>query len=180
MITAGKAKNNKAHKTYKKGHKKEDKKEDKKLHNIINDKVQDNTVKPVTVGLVHANWCGHCQHLMPEWDKMENNIKNDPKLNTKCDIVKIESENYNKEIPKYENMINQSIPVEGYPTIFLIKNRHIEKYGGDRTAEAISGWIAGAVNGHVGGKSNMKTKKTGRKSSKKCKSCKSFNLFKLW
>jgi thiol-disulfide isomerase/thioredoxin len=180
MITAGKSKNNK---TNKKGHKKGHKKGDKKLHNKTyikkNDKVQ-HINKPVTVGLVHANWCGHCQHLMPEWDKMENNIKNDPKLNKNCDIVKIESENYNKEIPKYENMINQSIPVEGYPTIFLIKNRHIEKYGGERSAEAIGGWVAGAVNGHIGGKPNIKTKKTVRKSSKKCKSCKSINLFKLW
>jgi len=169
MFAAGKVKNNKTHS-----------KKHKKLHNNNNNKQQDNTTKTVTVGLVHANWCGHCQHLMPEWNKMENNIKNDPKLNTKCEIVKIESENISNELPKYENMINEKIPVDGYPTIFLIKDKKIEKYGGQRSAAAIGGWIAGAVNGHIGGKSNVKTKKTARKSSKKCKSCKSFNLFKLW
>jgi thiol-disulfide isomerase/thioredoxin len=158
MITAGKSKNSKTKsKTIKKQHKK-----------------QHNTPRAV-VGLVHANWCGHCQHLMPEWNKMENNIKNDPKLNTKCNIVKIESEHVNNELPKYENMINEKIPVEGYPTIFLIKNKRIEKYGGERSAEALRGWVAGAVNGHVGGK----TRKQTRKSSKKnCKSCN--NFFKLW
>lgn len=173
MFAAGKVKNNKTHnKTHNKRH--------KKLNKNNNNKQQDNTTKQVTVGLVHANWCGHCQHLMPEWNKMEHNIKNDQKLNKKCDIVKIESENISNELPKYENMINEKIPIEGYPTIFLIKNRHIEKYGGERNAEAIGGWVAGAVNGHVGGKPHEKTRKTTRKSSKKCKSCKSINLFKLW
>lgn len=162
MFAAGRVKNNKTH---------------IKKHK----KVQHNINKPVTVGLVHANWCGHCQHLMPEWNKMEHNIKNDPKLNTKCDIVKIESENISNELPKYENMINEKIPVDGYPTIFLIKDKKIEKYGGERSAEALGGWVAGAVNGHIGGKKNVKTRKTSRKNSKKgCKTCKTFNLFKLW
>jgi len=164
MITAGKSKNSKTKsKTIKKQHKKQLKK-------------QHNTPRAV-VGLVHANWCGHCQHLMPEWNKMENNIKNDPKLNTKCNIVKIESEHVKNELPKYENMINEKISVDGYPTIFLIKNNKIEKYGGDRSAEALGGWVAGAVNGYIGGKKHVKTRKS---SKKKCKSCKSFNIFKLW
>jgi thiol-disulfide isomerase/thioredoxin len=169
MIRAGKAKNNKTHK-----------KRDKKLHKktyIKKNNKQQHINKQVTVGLVHANWCGHCQHLMPEWNKMEHNIKNDQKLNKKCDIVKIDSEHVNNELPKYENMINQKIPVEGYPTIFLIKNKQIEKYGGERTAEALGGWVAGAVNGHVGGKKTIKTRKNSKKG---CKSCKTLNLFKLW
>ena len=132
----------------------------------------------VIVCLVHANWCGHCQHLMPEWNKMEQNIKSDPKINSKCEIVKIESENIQNELPKYERLINDKIQVEGYPSIFLIKNNKIEKYNGERTATAIGGWVTGATNRQLGGKKNMKTRKTKRKSSKKnCKSCKSFSFF---
>jgi thiol-disulfide isomerase/thioredoxin len=153
----------------------------KKNHSQTNHKKINKNKKHVTVGLVHANWCGHCQHLMPEWDKMENNIKNNPKLNTNCNIVKIESENISNELPKYEKMINGKIPVDGYPTIFLIKDNKIEKYTGERNAEAIGGWVAGAVNGQHGGKKHAKTRKTSRKSSKKgCKSCKKYNIFKLW
>jgi thiol-disulfide isomerase/thioredoxin len=165
MITAGKNKNSKTKsKTIKKQHKKQHK--------------QKNNTPRAVVGLVHANWCGHCQHLMPEWNKMENNIKNDPKLNTKCNIVKIESEHVNNELPKYENMINEKIPVEGYPTIFLIKNKRIEKYGGERSAEALGGWVAGAVNPQNGGKNHAKTSKKSSKTG--CKSCKKMNFFKLW
>jgi len=161
MITAGKTKNSKT-------------KSKTKSKTI---KKQHNTPRAV-VGLVHANWCGHCQHLMPEWNKMENNIKNDPKLNTKCNIVKIESENVNNELPKYENMINEKIPVEGYPTIFLIKNKQIEKYGGERTAEALREWVASSVNPQKGGKKHAKTSKKSSKTG--CKSCKKMNFFKLW
>jgi thiol-disulfide isomerase/thioredoxin len=158
----------------------------KKSHKkTLHKKRQDSTKKPVTVGLVHANWCGHCQSLMPEWDKMEHNIKNNPKLDTKCNVVKIESQDINNELPKYESMINEKIPVDGYPTIFLIKNNKMEKYDGERSSKAIGGWVAGAINGHVGGKKHAKTRKTStmklRKASKQnCKSCKKFNLFKLW
>lgn len=155
----------------------------KKLHtrsNNPNKKINKNKNK-VIVCLVHANWCGHCQHLMPEWNKMEQNIKNDSKINSKCEIVKIESENIQNELPKYERLINDKIQVEGYPSIFLIKDRKIEKYNGERTATALGGWVAGATNGHFGGKKTMKTRKTKRKSSKKnCKSCKSFSLFNKW
>ena len=156
MITAGKSKNSKT----------KSKTPNKKINN-----------KNVTVGLIHANWCGHCQHLMPEWNKMEHNIKNNPKLSANCEIVKIESEHLKNELPKYENMINEKISVDGYPTIFLIKNNKIEKYSGDRSSEALGGWVAGAVNGYTGGKKHVKTRKS---SKKKCKSCKSVNIFKLW
>jgi hypothetical protein len=71
--------------------------------------------------------------------------------------------------------------VEGYPTIFLIKDKKLEKYGGERTTDALERWIKGALNIHEGGKKQEKTRKTSRKNSKKgCKSCKSFNIFKLW
>uniref|UniRef100_A0A6C0DEP6 Thioredoxin domain-containing protein n=1 Tax=viral metagenome TaxID=1070528 RepID=A0A6C0DEP6_9ZZZZ len=166
MITAGRVEKKRP---YNKSHKKP---HHKRIHHKIF-----NASKQVVVCLVHANWCGHCQHLMPEWNKMEHNIKNNPKLSSNCKIVKIESEYVNKELPKYENMIKQKIQVEGYPTIFLIKGGQIQKYEGERTAEQIGGWVASEVNRHVGGK----TRKQMRKPSKKnCKSCKSFNMFKLW
>jgi thiol-disulfide isomerase/thioredoxin len=143
---------------------------------------------PVIVGLVHANWCGHCQHLMPEWNKMEDSISKNSKLNNKCKIIKIESEHVNEELPKYAEMTkNKNIPVEGYPTIFMIKtDRNVEMYGGERTAEALEKWVAGAVGANInnrnfygGKKTKTKIKKHTRISKKHCNSCKK-NIFKFW
>jgi len=180
MITAGRVEKNKTNKIQKINKTKKHNKPHIKRHEGVQNK---NMKKPVIVGLVHANWCGHCQHLMPEWNKMEQHIKNDPKLSKKCDIVKIESEHVNNEIPKYENIIKKEIRVDGYPTIFLIEGGQLKTYGGERTAEALGGWVAGAVNSYFGGKKN--TKKSSRKSSKRSskrssKPCKSCNVFKFW
>jgi len=143
---------------------------------------------PVIVGLVHANWCGHCKQLMPEWNRMEENISKNPKINNMCKIVKIESEHINEELPKYSEMTQQkNIPVQGYPTIFMIKqNRMIDMYGGERNAEALERWISQATINQNGGKKsktrkNRKNRKTPKKTSKNsCKSCKKINIFKFW
>jgi len=142
---------------------------------------------PVIVGLVHANWCGHCKQLMPEWNRMEENISKNQKINNMCKIVKIESEHINEELPKYTEMTKRkNIPVQGYPTIFMIKqNRMVDMYGGERSAEALEQWISDATINQNGGKKTKRNTRKNRKTSKKtskngCKSCKKINIFKLW
>jgi len=148
------------------------------------------TKKPVIVGLVYADWCGHCQQLEPEWKKMKQNILNS-ELSKECEIVDIESKTVDKKLPKYAKMTKEkNIPVEGYPTIFLIKNGMLEKYVGQREANALETWVAGAVNGNMNGgrrlshtRKHRKSLKHSMKSKRECKSCKSMNIFKyskLW
>ena len=38
------------------------------------------SAKPVIIGLIYANWCGHCQALKPEWNTFKKNLKMDKKL----------------------------------------------------------------------------------------------------
>lgn len=138
--------------------------------------------KPVVL-LLHASWCGHCQHLMPEWEKMENEI-NSPEhmLHGKVNIVKIESEDMDSELPKYKAMTSQKeIPMEGYPTIAMIRGGTVQTYGGERSASNIANWIAvGGGQAQMGGK-KRRTKSRGKKSRKSgCKSCKSGFLFSFF
>jgi thiol-disulfide isomerase/thioredoxin len=141
-----------------------------------------NSKKPVVL-LLHANWCGHCQHLMPEWERMESEIHSpiDP-LYGKVEIVKIESADMDTKLPKYKAMVNnKNIPMEGYPTIAMINTGAVKTYGGERSAEKIKNWIAtGGGPAQTGGKKRStkrrvkKTRKTG------CKSCKSGSLFSFF
>lgn len=150
----------------------------RRVHFKYNNKTekQHHGKKNIVVGLVHAEWCGHCKSLMPQWDEMEKKIKNDSKLSSKCEIVKIDSEHVDKELPKYKKMTKAGdIQVGGYPTLFLINNRNLEMYGGERTGEALYQWVnQHANNSIVGGKKRRKSRRN-RKS--RCKSCYSL---KLW
>lgn len=64
---------------------------------------------PVTVVLVYAGWCGHCQKLKDQmWDKMATSPNRG--VNTAAvhyDMV--------------ENTSLKNAPIEGYPTIFEVK-----------------------------------------------------------
>lgn len=141
-----------------------------------------NSKKPVVL-LLHAKWCGHCQHLMPEWEKMESEIHSpiDP-LHGKVEIVKIESADMDAKLPKYKAMAhNKNIPMEGYPTIAMISAGAVKTYGGERSSEKIKNWIATGGGPAQNGGKKRSTKRRGKKTRKiGCKSCKSGSLFSFF
>ena len=67
----------------------------------------------------YAPWCGHCIHLVPEWNKLYNQNKTD---------TIIANFDGTKQLPK-------DITIEGFPTIILFKNGKQILYEGERTAD---------------------------------------------
>jgi thiol-disulfide isomerase/thioredoxin len=87
------------------------------------------------IGKVYANWCGHCQTLNPEWNKMKSLLKKNPNIQ----FVEIEESQKNKL-----NNLKKKFPqleINGYPTIFKInKKKQIEYYTGNRIAMDMKKW----------------------------------------
>jgi len=103
-----------------------------------------NYKKPkMIIGLVYANWCGHCQALKPEWKKMKNNLKSS-KIKNNHQFVEIEDSDIQKNHKM--NQINtrlkkgEKLNVQGYPTIFKIKSGNLEYYKGGRTSDEMGNW----------------------------------------
>lgn len=69
----------------------------------------------------YAPWCGHCIHLVPEWNKLYNQNKTN---------VIIANFDGTKQLPK-------EVSIEGFPTIILFKNGKQIPYEGERTADNI-------------------------------------------
>jgi thiol-disulfide isomerase/thioredoxin len=120
------------------------------------------STKHIIIGLVYANWCGHCQALKPEWDMFKKNLKMDKKLANKCGIFEVEDADTMKDnkIKKINNKVNGGeLQVNGFPTLFKIVGGNIEYYNGERSANSLLEWAKTST--QTGGKTrkNRKTRK---------------------
>ena len=99
----------------------------------------------ITIGLIYANWCGHCQSLKPEWKKMKYNIMKTPSY--KRGVYKfMEIEDADKSKDSKMNAINsrlqgEKLAANGYPTIFKIHGGKLNYYEGGRDANALQSWF---------------------------------------
>ena len=75
--------------------------------------------------LYHADWCGHCQTMKPEWKKVVDKISNNSKPS--FNVAEIESSHIG-------NLIN-SPKVVGYPTIKMFNSgKEVANFEDDRNA----------------------------------------------
>lgn len=83
----------------------------------------------------YSPWCGHCQHMAPEWAKLGTLFKDDPDVI----IAKMDASSQRKKSELYE--------VKGYPTLILLpigKKDDATKgisYEGPRTANEFEKYI---------------------------------------
>lgn len=87
------------------------------------------------VGKVYANWCGHCQDLIPKWAALKDNMSN-------SNVEFVEFEEADVDGRNAFEATHKPIEVNGYPTIFKIKpDGPVEYYNGSRTPEDMEQWI---------------------------------------
>jgi len=152
-------------------------------------------------GKVYAEWCGACNHLLPSWIKMLNQLKGDEwkdiseeekqeqmkqsifidKNGTILEIIQIQDSDYDN-YKSHRQELN-SLNASSYPTIFRkIGDSPIEYYKGDRSPEDMISWalntysptmrIMGGVKKIHTNKHN-KTDKNHKNHKKSCGACNS-------
>lgn len=96
----------------------------------------------ILIGKIYANWCGHCQHLKPEWNKMKTSIRNKLKTlqNVAVRFVEIEQNQEEQKVGKInrvylKNSDKKLSMQDGYPTLFRIHGGQVEYFQGGRSAE---------------------------------------------
>lgn len=90
------------------------------------------------VKLYFADWCGHCKHFKPEWQKLLEEKKNKiSELQTKynCDI-KFKAYKDGEHTAKIEKA-----NIQGYPTIRVKFNKNEVDYTNRRTADNIMEFV---------------------------------------
>lgn len=99
---------------------------------VVNDnnasKFNSNHKKGMWLVWYFADWCGHCHSMKPEWDSLKNNNTHN------VNLAKVRDD--------YQNKIGLDAPVQGYPTIILVKNGKVAKtFSGERTADSFNSFI---------------------------------------
>jgi thiol-disulfide isomerase/thioredoxin len=140
-----------------------------------------NSSKPtIVIGKIHAKWCPHCVHLVPEWKKMKMDIKK--QLGHKYNIVftdieqSVEKINVDKINNRFLTHSNEKLAVQnGYPTIFKIDGGKLEYFAGKRTALELTNWYSNGLSHQISHHNHINT--PSHSNNHKSRTRKSRNLY---
>ena len=116
--------------------------------------------KHVVIGKIYADWCGHCQTLKPEWEKMKRFVRmNMGRMfkNVHIEFSEIgdteENKMQNKTVDGMISAFNAKHKTDlkvdgGFPTLFRVCNGKVEYYSGPRTAVDMWKWYKTACESH--------------------------------
>eukprot|EP00927_Polykrikos_kofoidii_P044253 TRINITY_DN3826_c0_g1_i1.p1 TRINITY_DN3826_c0_g1~~TRINITY_DN3826_c0_g1_i1.p1 ORF type:complete len:227 (-),score=46.48 TRINITY_DN3826_c0_g1_i1:237-917(-) len=77
----------------------------------------------------YAPWCGHCKNLQPVFDSLPAMVEG------KAHVAKVDVTT--------EKKIGEEFEIKGFPTLLLVSNSLMYRYGGARSAEAMAAWLDG-------------------------------------
>lgn len=141
---------------------------------MVNDNIDINNsnqrtgeLKPITVGKIYAEWCGHCKTLEPIWESMVKEIKTDlgDKFESNINMAEIEEKEAESRIQNindtYLKSSEKKLESSGFPTIFKITyndgNGKLEYFQGNREESELKKWFIGG-NTIRGGNKSRKNK----------------------
>lgn len=138
------------------------------------------------IGKLYSDGCIHCIMMSKAWQDMCAQIKRDMKLveskdvdkklsnytkyvspdgNHMVEIIEIEANNMDKELPHVKSKYSPEIDLQGgFPTLFKVRNNVVSYYGGERTAEKMKKWYMMPVSG--GNRNTRRNKRKNKKTKK--------------
>jgi len=123
------------------------KKFNKTIKNRYNKSANKRTFKgrsKTVVGKIYANWCGYCQMMQNDWEKMKTDLAKGGSFEIMDIEQKNEVDHVNAVNEKYLKKSVTKVALQGgYPTVFKIKNGKLSYFNGERKYDAMKKWCLG-------------------------------------
>ena len=118
------------------------------IHIFLNDFLYNKTSKKeafegtsknkILVYLFYADWCGHCKHYKPIFNNFKNKVAN----NKMIQIIEINADDKNPEIPE----LYKKYEVDGFPTTIIENNNNIIKLVGRQSIDTLLSHVSSVNN----------------------------------
>ena len=88
-----------------------------------------------------AEWCPYSKKAKPIWSKVKNKFDGKKINNTSLRFIEIDGEKNEKEMENFENKFLNGKKIDGFPSIYLVKNDQVIEYEAKPNAEILKQFI---------------------------------------
>ena len=91
--------------------------------------------------LFTAEWCPYSKKTKPIWEKLKNQFDGKSINNTSLRFIEIDGEKNEKEMENFESKFLNGKKIEGFPSIYMVKNDQVIEYEAKPNFEILKQFI---------------------------------------
>ena len=91
--------------------------------------------------LFTAEWCPYSKKAKPIWEKTKEQFNGKNINNTNLRFIELDGEKNEKEMENFENKFLNGKKIDGFPSIYMVKNDQVIEYEAKPNAEILKQFI---------------------------------------
>ena len=106
----------------------------------------ENTVHESSIYMFYTDWCPHCKAAMKDgspWKTIKNEYDGKKYNGVKMNFVEINGEKEEGDLQSFES--NHNVQIDGFPTIYLVKENNVIEFASDITTENLTNFLDSAL-----------------------------------
>ena len=108
---------------------------------IQNKNAEEENAKKAYIYLFYVKWCPYSKNALEPWDKTHEKYNDTVLNNYHIQMKKINGDTEEEQMLEFEKTFMKDKKIDGYPSLFLVKDDQVIEYDTDITFENLSQFI---------------------------------------